>query len=569
MKKINHSVKRIKKVKKVKKIENFRKMLDEAERDAGNKTAFVYSENDKIKEVTYKEFNFDTKALGAALREMGVSSGHIAIVSENSYRFVTVFLTCLSEGGVFVPVDRELPFEEIVNILSESDADVVFYSKKFEKKMKDAMEMLPFVKYFVGLDMKDFEESDEDILSYDGLLKKGMKACRGEVACNTQSVRDIGKMRMLVYTSGTMGNAKGVMLSERNLISALYHGLEIVNFEGRGLSVLPYSHIYGALCDILASIYKRNTLCICTDMRRVMSDFKRYKPDYIFAVPGLADIFRKKILKALEEKEMLTRFELLCKISAILKKMGIDRTEEYFSSIRECFGGRLKYIFSGGAPIKRETMEFFSAIGIEIINGYGLTECSSLVSVNKKMINDTECAGFILSCVECKIDTPDKEGEGEICIRGDNVMMGYYKNDIATESVIDERGWFHTGDLGRLGHGGRLYLTGRKKNLIVFPSGKKVHPEELERYLVDNILYVEEALVRGKQEEKGGDVRIIAEIYLDPRATLKHGRDRVIRAVKRKVEKQNAGLPVYKSIHSVIVKKGEFSKTTSGKIRRK
>lgn len=545
---------------------NFRQMLESSEEKYGDKVAFMYRSQGVIKEKTYKEFNDDTKALGTALVALGMSRSNVAMVGSNSYQWITVYLTCLAGSGAFVPVDRELPFDEIINIINSSECRVVFYQDCFEEKIRLAAPQLPNVEYYININKKE-ENEEGNFISLEGLLRKGRNLIETGDTAYIKSRHDTGKMKMLVYTSGTTGNAKGVMLSEKNLIADVYYGLQIMGCRSRCLSVLPMHHAYEAVCGILGSLRSGATVCINEDMRSLMPNFKAYCPDYIFIVPSLAESFYKRIWKKARESGSEKTLATLIKINRGLRKLGIDRSDVFFRSIKDTFGGNLKLIICGGAPIRKEVAQFFCDIGIEFINGYGITECSPLVSVNREKFNDPSSVGMILPCLECKIDDPDENGEGEICLRGDNVMMGYYKNDIATESVFEESGWFHTGDMGRLGTKGRLYITGRKKNLIVLQNGKNVYPEEIEEYVM-GIPYIAEAVVYANKNQWGNDVSIGVEVYLDEGQVKGLTRDQRCRKLKGDINELNRKIPSYKNIHSVRIRATAFEKTTSSKIKR-
>ncbi len=550
----------------VEKFENFRKMLDKAEESSADKTAFVYRKENKIKETDYKSFNADTKALGTALAALGMDGVHIAMVGENSYEWITVYMTVLAGKGVFVPVDRELPFEEIVDLLKESDTRIVFYSAAFEEKMRGAVQELPFVEYFVNVDKREDAEAGE-FISLSGLLRHGAELCRVGDKSYTDAPCDMGKLKMLVYTSGTMGNPKGVMLSGRNLMSDVENGLELVCAGQRILSVLPFHYTYESVCNILSSVYCRKTVFINDSPRALMKNFKTFCPDRIFIVPEVAEIFYNRIWKKAEATGSADMLRRLLKVNKALRRMGIDNGAKLFRSIKRAFGGELKCIICGGAPVRPEVAEFFRDIGIEFLNGYGITECSPLVSVNRERSGDPSSVGVILPCLDVKIEGANKEGEGEICLRGDNVMMGYYKNDIATESVFEEGGWFHTGDIGMIGPQKQLFIKGRKKNVIVLQSGKNVYPEEIERYLT-GIDLIEEAVVFANKNEAGNELSLGAEVYLNENALAGVSREERCARVKSEIDDLNRRLSPYKNIKNVKIRSTPFDKTATHKIKR-
>lgn len=545
---------------------NFRKMLDRAEEKYGGKVAFMYKQDGEIIEKTYKDVNDDTKVLGTALAALGLLNAHVGIISQNSYQWISVYLTGLAGSGVFVPIDRELPFEEIADIISESDCRAVFYQDEYEEQMRLAAEKLPLVEYYINIDKKE-EKEEGKFLSMEGLMRRGRRLLQTGDSTYTKCRHDTGKMKMLVYTSGTMGNAKGVMLSEKNLIADIYYGLQIMECKERCLSVLPFHHTYESVCGILGSLQSGATICINEDLRSLMANLKTYSPDYIFIVPAIAESFYKRIWRNAEKNGSTKTLMALTKLNRGLRKMGMDKSDMFFKAIKRSFGGKLKLIICGGAPVRTEVAEFFRDIGIEFINGYGLTECSPLVSVNKVKFNDPASVGVLLPCLECKIDSPDENGEGEICLKGDNVMMGYYKNDIATEAVFEESGWFHTGDLGRLNSSRQLFITGRKKNLIVLQNGKNICPEQIEGYVM-SIPYVSEAMVFALRNQSGEEIGLGVEVYLDEEQAKGLTKEQRCQKLKDDINELNRRLPRYKNISTVKIRSTAFEKTATKKIKR-
>lgn len=549
------------------KYNDFRELLDGSAQRFGNKAAFKFKEGDTVREVSFQAFNTETDALGTALCRLGLGKSHIAIVAENSYPWITCYLTVLKSEGVFVPVDKELPPNEIANILNNAEADAVIFSKKYEEKIRSIMGALPRVKIFIGLDLEK-EEETETLRSYRELLKTGFSA----VTEGDRSFLDMRPkqedLKLLVYTSGTTGTAKGVMLSLHNLIYCEYCGQQVSQFYDTALSVLPYHHTYEAVCGLLVGLHHGTTTCINENLRTVTRNFKLYQPEIVMLVPLFVESVYKKIWSEIEDKGKTEAFKKLMKVSNSLLKVGIDMRRVLFKSIHEVFGGRLQKIVCGGAPIRQELGEFFDTIGITLINGYGITECSPLVAVNRDYFYDFASVGVKLPCVELRIDEPNEDGEGEICVKGDTVMMGYYKMPEMTSQVLEPEGWFHTGDYGRMDEMGRLYITGRKKNLIVLKNGKNIYPEEIEEY-VSGLPMVSEVIVSAQRNENNEEIGLCAEIYPDEKQTDKMTQEEILEQLKKEISALNDKLPAYKAVHHVVLRKEPFEKTTSGKIRRK
>ena len=280
---------------KIQKFESIREMMELAEEQAGDKIAFEYrDEKDKnnIIKVTYKEFQKDTYYLGTALSTINMLKNHIAIVGDNSYKWITVYLTVLKTNGVFVPIDKELPYKDMVNLLSNSDSEVLFYGEKYEKYIEQFKKDLPNIKYYIGLNR---EEDEENVLSYDKFKELGKKEYElGNKTYVDLEKKDLNELRMLVYTSGTTGVAKGVMLSEHNLVSSVYYGLQVADVETKCLSVLPYHHTYEAVSGILVGIHYHVTICINDSLKNVLKNLQLYKPDYIYLVPAFTEVYRIK-----------------------------------------------------------------------------------------------------------------------------------------------------------------------------------------------------------------------------------------------------------------------------------
>ncbi|HOJ49104.1 MAG TPA: AMP-binding protein [Bacillota bacterium] len=540
----------------VTKFSSIREMLEIARKEAGNDIAFKYKNGDgAIVGVTYNEFVEQTEQLGAALTELGFGSSHIACIGPNSYKWVVTYLTVLKSAGVFVPIDKELPARDILNIVNNSDSEVVFCARKYADMFKENADKIPNVKLFVCFEYAEDVADGIAIRSFDKLLEYG----RGLDKAKYQSLKsDPNQLKMLVYTSGTTGNQKGVMLSEHNLVSSVYYGLQVSTVYDTCLSVLPYHHTYEAVSGLLVSLHKHSTICINDSMALVAKNLKLYRPSYVYLVPAFVEVFYANILKQIDESGKAKQFEMIVKLSNRLRKVGIDLRKVFFKKIHEGFGGRLKKIVCGGAPLRPELGDFFDAIGINLINGYGITECSPLVSANNDYFNDCRTVGIKLPCIDLRIDSPNEDGIGEVCVKGDVVMLGYYKQPELTTEVLKD-GWFYTGDYGCLNDKGQLLITGRKKNIIVLSNGKNVYPEEIENY-IQRIPYVSEVIVKSAKDETGQESRLQAEVFLSEPKSEKEVLNDIIEVCRV--------LPAYKRVSSVVIRNEEFPKTTSRKIKR-
>lgn len=536
----------------VTKFNSIKEMLDIAVKEAGSQIAFKYKEGKDIVSVTYSEFVQEVVWLGSALTQMGYGDKHIACIGPNSYKWIVTYLTVLKSAGVFVPVDKELPPNDIFHILNESESSVVFYSKTHEALFMENADKLPNVEMFVGLDRT---EDEGKFRSFDKLVEYG-KSCDSTAYNSLTS--DPNALKMLVYTSGTTGVAKGVMLSEHNLVSSVYYGLQVSTVYDTCLSVLPYHHTYEAVSGLLVSIHHHSTICINDSLNAVLRNMQLYKPSYIYLVPAFAEVFYTRIQKTVKDSGKEKTFNKMITVSNRLRKVGIDLRKVFFKSVHKAFGGRLRKIVCGGAPIRPEIGKFFDDIGISLINGYGITECSPLVCANHDKFNDYRTAGIKLRCIDWRIDNPNEEGIGEICVKGDVVMLGYYKQPEKTAEVMKD-GWFYTGDYGYINEYDQLVITGRKKNIIVLKNGKNVYPEEIEGY-IQGIDYVSEVVVKALIDDKGEESSLMAEVFLNEIKTPSEMLNDIRRVLR--------DLPIYKQITKVIVRDKEFDKTTSKKIKR-
>ena len=534
-------------------VDSIKEMLENSVKEAGNRNAFRYKKGDEIIDVTYEEFQKETFHLGTALEDLKMGDKHIAVIGENSYNWLTVYLTVLQSKGVIVPIDKELPVKDIINVLNHSDSEVLFYSAKYKKYIEQIKNEVSKIQYFIGFDEG---EDDGNILSFNKLKNNGKNLYESGNDKFTKNKKDVEDVAMIVYTSGTTGIAKGVMLTEHNLLGVINYGLQIADIFDTCLSVLPYHHTYEAVAGILIELYNQSTICINDNLKNVLSNIQLFKPEHIYLVPAFAEVFYKRIWATAKSEKKDKALKLLIKVSNGLRKIGIDLRKPLFKSVTKAFGGNLKEIVVGGAPLRGEIGDFFESIGISLLNGYGITECSPLVSVNRMKFNDPATVGVVLPCCQIKVIDATDEGIGEICVKGDIVMKGYYKDEKRTKEVLSDDGWFKTGDFGYMNKKDQLVITGRKKNIIVLKNGKNVYPEEIENYIL-GIQYIQEVVVK----ENGNSSNLCAEVFLNEEGITKE-------QIKKDIAEVTKELPVYKHIAEVEIRKEEFNKTTTNKIKR-
>lgn len=512
------------------------------------KDAFrVRIDKDNYKSISWRQFGADIEALSASLCARSLVSAHICVIGENSYEWVVVFFAVIMSGGVIVPLDRELPAPKLKELIAFSDAKAIFYSGTYNGAMADIRQELTEVKYFSVHDTN----SGLPMLLNEGtqLLESGERSCR-DVEIDTE------KLAAIYFTSGTSGEQKGVMLCQRNMVASFDGACKHVHFSDDDvvLSVLPLHHCYESNCGILALLHHGCVICFNENLKVFLSNLKLFRPTGISLVPLVADTLFRQIMDAAQRNGKLRKLQTGMKISDLLQKLNIDITEKLFGEVYEALGGRYRKSFVGGTPMNPIVTKAFRQLGITMLQGYGITECSPLVSVNRENFFKDDSVGPVLPVCRVKIK------DGEVLVKGDNVMLGYYKNEQATHEAMDE-GWFKTGDLGYIDMDGFLYITGRKKNLIILESGENVSPEELEGYVV-NLPLVSEVVVY----EDGNN--IMAEIFPDADYAKESDITDIETELMAQITDINKGLPRYKHIHGLRLRDSEFEKTTSKKIIR-
>lgn len=552
-------------VKKLTSPTSIRSLLQIAVDEAGDKAAYKYRTPDGIREVTYREFQTETMWLGTAINSLGMARAHIACSAENSYNWILTYLTALQSEGVFCPIDKELPDCDFCNNVIHGDDDIIFVDKKREDIIRRNRESLPNLKYIVSFDRN---EDEGEYLSFNKLFAKGKELYEaGDREYANMSTKDMKALKMLLYTSGTTGIQKGVMLCESNLVNLVDSGLRTAVIRDVGLSILPYHHSYEAVAGILVAMHNHSTLCINDSLKRVVKNLALYKPGYMFVVPAVLEVLYRRMQASIEEKGKTKTIAFAIKLSRFLRSIGIDIRRKLFAELHNALGGNLEKIVCGSAPLRAEIADFFEDIGIIVTNGYGITECSPLVSVNDEFTNDPRTVGYWIDCIDVRIDEPNEDGEGEICVKGGIVMLGYYKNPEATAEVFTEDGYFRTGDYGKINDKKQIVITGRKKNIIILGNGKNIYPEELEAY-IGNIPYVLENVVYGERDAEGSEAALAVQCILDEEY-LKTGTKEELQAkLKSDIFKVLEQLPTYKQVTKVYIRETPFVITTTKKIRR-
>ena len=478
----------------------------------GKRDAFrIKTPQGGIRSISFDQLYRDVNALGTALMHLGAKDRHIAVIGENSYEWVVTYLATINGVGVSVPVDKELSEEDIAVILNQSDASVIVFSAGFAKIIQSVLPLVPKVTICINMHS---QSEQEGILSFSYLLQIGRRLLRSGDESFIKARIDAEKMCVLLYTSGTTGKSKGVMLCHRNFAAVLYGAMCAIKPQRITMSVLPIHHTYENSCGILTALYNGMTICFNDSLKYVSDNLKLFKPHMLLLVPLFLETMYKNIWDKAAKAGKAAALRKLIHISNLFIKVGIDLRSVFFRSIRQAFGGNLKLIICGGAPLRVELVTGFNELGIQVLNGYGITECSPLVSANRNKYYKADSVGITIPCCEVCIENPNESGDGEILVRGDNVMLGYYKNEEDTKSTFIGE-WFKTGDIGRVDADGFVYITGRLKNTIILSNGKNVQPEELEDLLTSKIPYIKEVIVFPFVQGEGKEPVIGAAFVLE------------------------------------------------------
>ncbi len=502
----------------------------------GAKPAFQYADKRKDVSVSFTQFRADVDALGTWLYVNGYKGCHIAVYGENSYEWILSHFAVTCGKNVVVPIDKELTAEQIAALIRDSQCCAIIFSHTYFDVADQLREMELGIDF---IDMKSIPKMTEDGTAF---IQQGNREY-----VESEITKD--DLASIVYTSGTTGNSKGVMLTHGNFCTCAHGACCNVLNTGTVLLVLPLHHTFGLTASVFSVMMYGNPVYINRSLKRLSGDFQKGRPQLVFVVPMILEALYKNIWNTAKQQGKDTALCRLVTLSDILLRCGIDLRKKLFKTILDSFGGNLELIVSGGAPLDEKYVKGFCSFGINVINGYGITECGPVVAVGRNHFSVPGSVGIPLCCNEVKISD-----EGEILVRGANVMAGYYHNDLENAKVFSN-GWFHTGDLGFIDKFGALHITGRIKNLIILSNGENISAESLET-LVAEIPYVKEVVVYGKKDA------IVAEVFLDE--DVSNAKQRI----HGDIQAINKSLPLVKNIGNVVVRDTEFPKTTTKKIKR-
>ncbi len=521
-------------------VNTLKEMLEVCTKMQKNKPAFIYPKNKKEDiTVSYIQFKSDVEALGSWLFSQGYRNCRIAVYGENSYEWILTHFAVTCGENVIVPIDKDLPTKDVQYLLSDSKVVALVYSDTYSDEVGELD-----LTGVTAINMKEIA----------GYIAAGREMISNGFTDYSDKVVNPKSLATIVYTSGTTGTAKGVMLSHKNLAADTVATCQNVRIDDGTVLLLPLHHTFGLVAGVFCVLFWGHYIYINKSLKNVNSDFLKAKPEHLSLVPMVIEGLYKRIWETAEKKGKAKALQTLIKVSDFLLSIGIDVRRKLFKSVLAAFGGRLQTIVSGGAGIDDKYIKGFRSFGITIVNGYGITECGPVVATNRNEAVKCGTVGFPLCCNDVKIDNPNENGEGEILVKGDNVMQGYYNNPEANEKAFDGD-WFRTGDIGRIDDNGYLYITGRVKNLIILANGKNVYPEELEEYL-HGIEAIKEVIVCAEND------MITAEIFPDYDITDYES------VIESEIQRLNKTLPVYKQIAKTKFRQVEFDKTTTKKIKR-
>ena len=558
-------------------IDDMRSLVEEAAQNFSDSIAISYKENywDKeVKKVTFLQWREDVRGLGTYLISKGYRETNIAILGENSYGWCCSFFAVMAIGSVTVPVDKELPIEDIDGIITTTGTKVLIYGKSSEAKVKEMLRNggLKTVEMIISVassnSIEASELGDRTLRTLEDVQTEGA----GLYAAGDNSYYDykidVNKLASIVFTSGTTGKGKGVMLSQANIGLDMTLGMYNFDITRKTLHVLPPHHTFGSTVNYVGHLSQGCEVYISSGIKHVSDEIKEQQPTHLILVPAFLEVMNRKIWATARKDGKEGLLKAMIKVSNFLRKFGVDVRRKLFASVLSAFGGKLELIICGGAKLDEEIIRNFDALGITILNGYGITECAPLISANRNKYQKPGSVGTPILACRVKIDNPDENGEGEICVKGPNVMLGYYNNPEATAEVFDKDGFFHTGDYGKLDEEGWIYITGRKKNLIILSNGKNVYPEEIEADL-QKVEGVSEVVVyAGESRVQKDKITIVAEIFPDADLLAHKGISNAQEYFEDQVKALNAKMPPYKAVKCVKLRDTEFQKNTSRKITR-
>lgn len=550
-------------------ITSIQDMLLRSAKVYGDKLALEDLADNPISRVSYKQLHDYVIRFGKSLFEIGIKErDHIAVISENRIQWSMTYFTSMCFNMIIIPIDKNLNHNEILNIIHESEAKAIVFSDGFEPLMKEKRDSLLNLKYYINMDSKEHKDG---ILSMTKMIEKQSASIERLPFVNPDVMAEI------IFTSGSLGRAKGVMLTQKNIASNLMAMTSMIQIipEDRFLSVLPIHHKYECTCGLLCPLYAGASAHYARSLKTVVDDLQKVKATILLGVPLLYDKMFKKIYKGIQEDKLKSVIvPPLISLTNIFESFGWKSSKKLiFKELHHKFGGHIRLFIAGGAAPDPKVAKGLRELGFNFVQGYGLTETSPIVALNRLYSFKDNVAGLPLPGLDIKINNPNEAGIGEIYIKGSSVMLGYYKNQKLTDEAFDD-GWFKTGDIGYFDEDGFLHINGRQKNVIISKSGENVFPEEIEDILNRNP-FVQESMVYGEQDEKHTEI-IAVQIVTDAEAFIEYSEKNKVKItpelvndiIGEAVKETNKELPAFKQIRKFYVRDSEFEKTTTQKIKR-
>ena len=557
------------KIYKLLKIKDLKDMLKKSGEKYGEKNAYkIRLEKNKYKTYTHKEVRQMINYLGTRLIDLGLKNKRIAVIGENRYEWEIAYLSIVCGTGIVVPLDKSLPQNELEKVIERSGVEAIFYSEKYTDILKTIVGRgIGKLKTLISMDLKHHTEG---IYSQNELISEGKNLVENGNKSFIDATIDNEKMSIMLFTSGTTSDSKIVALSHKNLVSNLMDiasSLDI-NSSDVFLSFLPLHHVFECTVGFLFSLYVGAETVFCDGIRYIVDNLKEYKVSVMASVPAIYErifkIIRREIAGSNNLEEILENEEKY-------KNSSMEEKKKVFKDIHDMLGGNMKLLISGAASLDKEIEKKYRNLGLNLVQGYGLTETSPVIGIGTNKYHKVGSIGKTVPSVEAKVVDCNKEGIGELIVKGPNIMLGYYQNEEATKKAIVD-GWFYTGDLARIDEEGYIFICGRKKNVIVLKNGKNIYPEEMEN-LINKIEGVEESFIYGKQLSSDKEnIKIYAKIVYDEEVVKNaykvQSKEEIHREIANKIREINSLMPKYKAIRGFSLTKEPLIKTTTNKLKR-
>ena len=554
-------------------IKNFKELIERSAEKYADNVAYKFKrnlgkKNEKVIEKTYKEIEEEVEALGTVLLDMGLENKKIALIGNNRYEWCVSYFAITTSNMVVVPLDKMLPENEIKSLVQRSKVDAVIYEDKYAEIFENIKTEGTTLKYYINMDL----ENDKDgTLSFQGLIEKGKELRKNEDKRYDEVKIDTEKMSVLIFTSGTTNTAKGVMLSQKNITSNIMGMAKMSKMypDDVLLSFLPLHHTFECTITFLYGFYSGATIAFCDGLKYIAKNLQEYEISVFVAVPLVLETIYKKIQKGIKDQGKEKLVSVMSKIANFLLKFGIDIRRKIFKSVLNQLGGKLRIAYFGAAAMDKTVIEGYNNFGIDTVQGYGLTETSPLVAAETDKQKCPGSVGMAPFNIEIKLEDVDDKGIGEIVTKGPNVMLGYYENEEATNEVMQD-GWFHTGDLGYFNKDGYLFITGRKKEVIVLKNGENVFPSDIE-FLVNKLPYVQESILFPRENAKGELALGIKIVYGEDEIKEHFGektKNEYKDLIWEDIKEINKNLSQFKRIKELIITTEELEKTTTKKVKR-